>query len=235
MDLTHLEDHFVNAGGQFTRSADLLHDRMNKVRALIFDWDGVFNDGTRYSQQGSGFSEVDSAGLHLLRYGMFLKTGDLPLVAIISGKDHQTAREWGQREQIDAAYFGVKDKEKAMLHFCNQQGITPGQCAYYFDDVLDLPVASRVGLRFAVGRLANPLLLDYIEDHHLADYISACQGHEHAVREMTELSLGLVGQYEESLKGRLEQGDSYERFLTKKEKRETCFYNYTFGEIHQES
>ena len=43
MELIGLEDHFNTAGGQFISSAYTMQDKLQKIKAYIFDWDGVFN------------------------------------------------------------------------------------------------------------------------------------------------------------------------------------------------
>ena len=40
----------------------MLARQLHGIRALVFDWDGVFNDGWKDAQGGSPFSEVDSMG-----------------------------------------------------------------------------------------------------------------------------------------------------------------------------
>jgi 3-deoxy-D-manno-octulosonate 8-phosphate phosphatase (KDO 8-P phosphatase) len=231
IDLTHIEDHFVNGGGQFIRSAFDIQQRLRQIQALVFDWDGVFNDGGKGFQAQSNFTEVDTLGIHLLRYGLYRATGQLPAIAIISGQENPSALYLAQRDHYTAVYSRSRDKAKALRHFCDQQGITPGQTAYFYDDLLDLSVAQEVGLRFAVGRLANPLLLDYVEQHRLADYISACQGQEHAVREFCELLLGILGLYDMVLESRLQADEKHQEYTRLRDAVKTTFYRDQAGQL----
>lgn len=57
--------------GQFVTSEADIAKRLSKAKAFIFDWDGVFNNGFKQGQAGSGFSEVDSMGTNLLRFLIF--------------------------------------------------------------------------------------------------------------------------------------------------------------------
>lgn len=232
MDLTHLEDHFVNGGGQFIRSAFDIQQRLRQVHALVFDWDGVFNDGSKGFKSQSNFTEVDTLGIHLLRYGLYRATGHLPAIAIISGQENPSALYLAQRDHYTAVYSRSRDKVKALRHLCDKTGLTPGQTAYFYDDLLDLSVAQEVGLRFAVGRLANPLLLDYIEHHHLADYISACQGQEHAVREFCELLLGILGEYDTVLESRLAADEKHQEYARLRNEVSTTFYRDQGGHLN---
>ena len=65
-----------------------LEKRMNGIRAVIFDWDGVFNDGFKDEAGGSPFSEVGSMGVNLLRFALWLKYGELPKAAVITVAEH---------------------------------------------------------------------------------------------------------------------------------------------------
>ena len=86
-------------------------------------------------------------------------------------------------------------KGEALQHFLQEFNLKAHEVCYVYDDVLDLAVAREVGLRFCIGRLANPLFLGLVAGSGLADYITASQGDEHAVREICELLLGLMEIY----------------------------------------
>ncbi len=38
--------------------------RLARTKAVLFDWDGVFNDGFKDAEGGSSFSEVGSMGVN---------------------------------------------------------------------------------------------------------------------------------------------------------------------------
>lgn len=231
MELTHLEDIFVDIGGQFFTSAFDLREKLIKVKAVVFDWDGVFNDGRKGLDQSSDFSEVDSLGVTLLRFGFFLDSGLQCKTAIISGESNKGCVEWAKREHIHAVYTSFDDKRKALDHFCNAHNLDPSEVIYFFDDVLDVPVAEKVGIRLAVGRLCNPIFLDYLEKHHLADYISSCQGHEHAVREFCELLLCLMEKHFKVIDERASYSASYENFISERNTIEPELCEYQDGRM----
>ena len=60
-----------------------LQRRARKVRAVLFDWDGVFNDGWKDLDGGSPFSEVGSMGVNMLRFALWLRNGVNPPSAVI--------------------------------------------------------------------------------------------------------------------------------------------------------
>ena len=209
MELIELEDHFNTAGGQFISSAYTMQQKLQNIKAFIFDWDGVFNDGFKHSTAGSGFSEVDSAGLRLLRFAFYQANQINATLAIITGAENPTAKWLLEKQNGNALYQKALNKNVALEHFCNKHGLKAKEIAFVYDDVIDLPIAKQCGLSFCMGRLANPLFLRYVEEHELADYITASQGNEHGVREVCELLVGLYGNYDACLEGLLERSDSY--------------------------
>src|SRR5690606_10938202 len=84
--------------GQVQTTPELLREKLSGVKAFVFDWDGVFNDGMKDEKGSSRFSEVDSMGTNLLRFNHFLRSGELPITAIISGEKNQAAFTLAERE-----------------------------------------------------------------------------------------------------------------------------------------
>lgn len=199
MELANLESHFVDIGGQFCKSSYDIREQLKDIKAYVFDWDGVFNSGFKNDASGSGFSEIDAVGIRLLRLGHFLKFGTMPAIGIITGADNPAAKWMMQRLNGDFLYQRALNKTQALADIEQQSGIKPEEICFVFDDAPDLNIAREVGLRFGVGRMANPLFLEYLLENNLVDYITSAQGNEHAVRETCELLLGLLGNYTEVL------------------------------------
>jgi 3-deoxy-D-manno-octulosonate 8-phosphate phosphatase (KDO 8-P phosphatase) len=195
MELIELEDHFTDIGGQFLTSGFDLQKKLANIKAYLFDWDGVFNDGAKHGKEGSDFSEVDSAGLRMLRYGHYKRYGTIPQLGVITGAHNPVALSLMESQQAQVVYQGAIRKGQALEHFLKESGLKAEEVCYVYDDVLDLAVAQKVSMRFCVGRLANPLFLGLVAGSDMADYITASQGNEHAVREICELLLGLMGNY----------------------------------------
>ena len=63
---------FENNGGKFLISEALLISNLSRIKAFIFDWDGVFTNGEKDHELQSRFNEVDSMGTNLLRFSFFL-------------------------------------------------------------------------------------------------------------------------------------------------------------------
>ena len=180
---------------------------------MFFDWDGVFNDGSKTGDSGSSFNEADSMGTNLIRFGYWLQYKKLPFTAIITGEQNTSAINLSEREHFNAIYLKTRNKAAALEHLEKQFNITPNQIAYCFDDVLDLPIAKVCGLRFLIRRAGSPLFANHAKQQQLCDYISGQQGGMHAVREICELILGLSGQFENVIEKRCEFGDDYRTYL----------------------
>ena len=195
MELTQLEDAFVDIGGHFLKSAFDLREKMSSIKAVVFDWDGVFNNGEIDAEESNTYSLIDAQGIDSLRFGFFKAHSRMLLTAVISEVKNDGCKAWANRYNADEVYLNAMDKKKALLHFCDKHNLKPEEVIFVYDDVKDLAAAAVAGIKLAVGRLGTPLLIEYIEQKKLADYISSCQGNEHAVREFSELLLALLDQH----------------------------------------
>ncbi len=97
-----LVEKFTAAGGNFVTPVEELIQKLAECRAVVFDWDGVFNAGRKGQTSSSGFSEVDSMGTNMLRYGLWRRQGVLPYTAIISGENNESAVAFAEREHLTA-------------------------------------------------------------------------------------------------------------------------------------
>ena len=158
----------------FTTPQAQLKTKLARTSTLLFDWDGVFNDGTKGSY-ASTFNEVDSMGINMLRFGFYLQNGRIPFTAIVTGQNNETACRWAEREHLDAVFSSVKHK-KRILENLEKEGIQAEEIFFCFDDIIDLSLAEVVGTRWLVGRSANPFFLDYAVRHSYCDYITKAVG-----------------------------------------------------------
>jgi 3-deoxy-D-manno-octulosonate 8-phosphate phosphatase (KDO 8-P phosphatase) len=211
-----LEQEFVKLGGTFLTPVKLINSSLTNIKAFVFDWDGVFNDGRKSSNSDSTFSEIDSMGINLLRFDYWLRNNRFPLVFIITGMKNHTAEEFSKREHFDGIFHNTKNKKEALESLCNNYKIIAKEIAFVFDDVLDVEVAKMSGLSFFVGRKSNPLLMDYIKQNKICNYISGLSGENHAVREICELLIGMSGDYNRTLELRIQFKGKYEEFLSKR-------------------
>lgn len=204
---------FQSAGGHFLTPPAQMAAQLQSVKAFLFDWDGVFHSGHKSADKISSFSEADSMGVNMLRFGFYLLNGTLPYTAIISGENNPTAQYFADREHLNAVYSGVKHKARILQGMQKEQGISPRQIFFIFDDILDLSLAAQVGIRICVNRPASLPFKKWVTHNALADYYTFSDGQNHAVREACELTLSLLGVYEEVVKQRTAYSEAYQSFL----------------------
>lgn len=209
------EDIFRSNGGEFTTPSTVLKDKLRNIKAILFDWDGVFNSGVK-GEIPSTFNEVDSMGINMLRFGYFLMSGHIPYTAIVTGETNQTAFKWAKRENLNNVYFQVKHKADLLKQLKIEQNIEPDQILFAFDDILDLSLAKEVGARFLVSRKANPLFNAYCIKNSLCDYITYSSGNENAIREISEVVLDALGKFDDSIEERILFEGIYAKFLKEK-------------------
>lgn len=204
---------FASLGADFLLSAAEMQQRLVSVRAFVFDWDGVFNDGAKGEGAPSTFSEPDSMGTNMLRYAYWRDRRELPTCAVISGAHNPTAKAFAGREHFDAVYCGFTDKAVALDGLCEYASLGREQIAYVFDDVNDLALAEGCALRFLVRRNSSPLLREFTATHGLIDYVTAASSGQYPVREVSELLLGLLGGYPEVFVSRSRYDEAYQTYF----------------------
>lgn len=210
--------------GSFLTPPLELQQKLARVKAYIFDWDGVFNNGTKDEHGFSPFSEVDAMGTNILRFCHYLRFSSIPYVAVISGEKNKASSILAQRERFHAVYSGFKHKKEALDHLCKKNGIAPQEVAFVFDDLLDLSVAAVSGVKIMVGRKANPILTEFVIGRRMVDYVTACAGGDHAVRETTELLGLLTGKLTQAFTHRMEFSAVYRQYLAERDKVKPAFY-----------
>lgn len=157
-----------------------------QIKLLIMDVDGVLTDGrifiTASGEELKAFNTLDGHGLKMLQ-----STG--VQLAIITGRAAPGVAHRARGLGIDHYYEGVHDKRGVFAELLAKTGLQAEQCAYIGDDVVDLPVMSRVGFAVAV-----PDAPSFVRQH--AHFVTGSQGGCGAVRELCELILQAQGNYE---------------------------------------
>ena len=199
--------------GKFFIEPEALAERLHRIKAFVFDWDGVFNNGSKDEHGSSPFNEVDAMGTNLLRFNHHLRNHSQAITAIITGEHNKAAIAFAKREHFHAVYCGIKYKATALAHLNAAYGILDGEVAFVFDDVLDFSIAANCGLRIMVNRACNPLMIGWAGDQGYIDYLTAADGAHHALREASELLTGISGHYSDTISNRAEFTDRYQEYL----------------------
>jgi 3-deoxy-D-manno-octulosonate 8-phosphate phosphatase (KDO 8-P phosphatase) len=214
--LADIERRFRELGGRFVTPAAKVAAAAENIRALVFDWDGVFNTGVKGSGD-SGFSEADSMGTNMLRFALWRRHGVQPICAVLSGADNPAAREFAKREHFHAVYSGMRNKSAAFSAFTAANELGASAVAFVFDDINDLAVARDCGLRILVRRDASPLFLDYVVASGACDYVTARESGRYAVRETCELLIGVLDQFEAVVAARSHMQSEYETYFSERQ------------------
>lgn len=161
----------------------MLAQRIQPIRLIAFDVDGVLTDGGLYlSDSGEEFKRFNSLDGHGLK---MLKASGVEL-AIITGRTSRCVEMRAKNLGIAHLYQGVEKKWDAMQDLLAKLGLAPEAAAFMGDDVVDLPVMRRVGLALTVPKAPSAVL-------DRAHYATRREGGHGAVREVCELIMSSQG------------------------------------------
>ncbi|MEY4210225.1 MAG: 3-deoxy-manno-octulosonate-8-phosphatase KdsC [Pseudomonadota bacterium] len=168
-------------------------EKINQLKLLILDVDGVLTDGRLFfDQQGNEykcFHARDGHGLKLLK-----QTG--VEIAVISGRSSPTVALRMKNLGIEHVYQGHENKRMAFQEILQNLQLSPKQVAHVGDDLLDLPIMTQVGFAIAVQD-ANFAVKQY------ADWCTQTLGGQGAVREVCDLIMQVQGSFDKVLQGYL--------------------------------
>jgi 3-deoxy-D-manno-octulosonate 8-phosphate phosphatase (KDO 8-P phosphatase) len=185
----------VKTPGVVSRISVDVRARVEKVKLLVLDVDGVLTDGRLYYHDDGtelkAFDVRDGHGIKLAqRAGIE--------VALISGRSAPCVNKRAADLGITEVVQGPKEKVPVFDRLLTEKGLTPKQAAFVGDDLVDLPVMRRAGFAVAVAD-ASEHLFD------AAHYVTLAPGGRGAVREVIELILAVQGLWER-LVGRYFEG-----------------------------
>ncbi|MCK4743049.1 MAG: 3-deoxy-manno-octulosonate-8-phosphatase KdsC [Sulfuriflexus sp.] len=122
-------------------------ERAAQIKLVIFDVDGVLTDGSLFlgddGLEYKAFNSRDGHGMKMLQ-----KSG--VIVAIITGRTSKVVDYRMKSLGIEHVYQGQHDKRIAFAELLEKLKLSSDEVAYVGDDVVDLPVMSKVGLAIAV-------------------------------------------------------------------------------------
>lgn len=208
---------FTANGLRTTAPEPELLRRLARTKAVLLDWDGVFNDGFKDAEGGSPFSEVGSMGVNLLRFALWLRNGSLPKAAVITGQHNPYVERFAQRERLHGVYMGFTNKPEAFDAFLAKHGLQADEVAFFFDDVLDLPVAARCGLRVMIGSPVTAWLVEQAITRGEVDLVTANSGGNNGLREATDAVMALLGVGRDMIAHRAGYSETYQRYLSERQ------------------
>jgi len=177
------------------RDPESLARRAGSIRLVLFDVDGVLTDGRVLlhsdGSESKTFSIRDGTGIvWAQRAG--LATG------LLSARHSAATAARAAQLGIRIVRQQAGEKLQMFRELLEQEGFSEEQVAFMGDDVLDLPVLTRVGLSAAPADAAPDVLAR-------VDWVSSRAGGDGAAREFLELLLRAQGKWEAVLAGYLQE------------------------------
>lgn len=153
--------------------------RLNFINTFIFDFDGVFSDGTVIlDPSGEMVRSMTTRDGYALQYAV--KAGYN--VAVISGGNSQMVKKRMNYLGITDVYLEAGKKIDILQNYCKEKNITPQNVLYMGDDIPDYECIKFAG----VGTCPKDAV---IEIRSVADYISHIDGGRGCARDVIEQTL----------------------------------------------
>ncbi len=162
--------------------------KIDKVKALVLDIDGVLTDGRL------GYSAGDEIKFFHARDGHGIKMairGGI-LVGVLSGRIAESNRKRAKELGFSFFYEGQKDKRKAFELLLKEQNLKADECLYMGDDVVDLPPMLKCGIAVTVADAP-----EYMDKY--CDFRTVKGGGQGAVREVIDWLLMKQGKWDQQM------------------------------------
>ena len=170
-----------------------LYARARKIRLLLMDVDGVLTDGRFFLVSGSGGKFLETKAFHSrdglgfrIAHRAGLKTG------FITGRGSPVIEYRAKELGVHYLKQHAREKLEPYQDVLREARLKDEEVCYMGDDIVDLPLLTRVGLAVAVAD-SHKLVPRYVH------YVTKQCGGFGAVRETIELILTAQGKWEEAL------------------------------------
>jgi len=156
---------------------------LERIRAIVFDVDGVLTDGGLWlgpgGEEWKRFCFADIMGISLARRAGFE-------LALVSGEDSPLVSRYAEKMHIRHVIKGCRDKATALREIAASAGIELAEICYMGDDVNDLPAMQIAGFSAAPASAVSDVLAE-------AKFVARNTGGNGAVRELIEALLAARG------------------------------------------
>jgi 3-deoxy-D-manno-octulosonate 8-phosphate phosphatase (KDO 8-P phosphatase) len=154
-----------------------LHERMRRLRLMIFDVDGILTDGTLYlsdtGMEMKAFNAHDGHGLKML-----MESG--VEVALLSARRSRAVELRAAELGVKLLEQGATDKGVAFIRLLAGGRLSADAAGYMGDDLADLPVLIHCGFSASVPQAPDAVRKRV---HH----VTAAPGGRGAAREVCEM------------------------------------------------
>lgn len=156
---------------------DHLRDRLNRIKLLVLDVDGVLSDGGMYyAESGDQFKKYNTKdGMAIMEaQKMGLKIG-----IISSAFKPKMVLDRAEILRIERVYAGRDPKLDILKNWCEELQISLQEVAMIGDDINDLPVMREVGFRCCPADAVQVVKRE-------ADIVLSRKGGDGCVRELID-------------------------------------------------
>ena len=161
---------------------DNLREKLENVKMLALDFDGVFTDNRVFfcenGEESVICSRADSLGIRMLKE----KRKDIHII-VISKEKNKIVSIRSEKLGIDSL-SGIDNKFESLKQVASSKGISLKDVVYIGNDMNDLECIKAAGIGIAVAD-AVPQILS------AADYVTKNMGGFGAIREITDMLIGL--------------------------------------------
>lgn len=153
--------------------------RLSKIKAFVFDVDGVFTNGEIFfinkEQYIRAFNAKDSYALSVALEKGFE-------VAIITRGNSANVQEVLEKIGVKNVYLGVMNKGEVLKKYISEKKLSTSEILFMGDDIPDFECVKIAG----IGSCPRDAVKELRE---IADYISTFKGGKGAVRDVIEQTL----------------------------------------------
>ena len=168
-------------------------EKAAQIKLVIFDVDGVLTDGSLFlgddGLEYKAFNSHDGHGMKMLQQSGVD-------IAIITGRTSKVVEIRMASLGINHVYQGQLDKNVAYNDILEKLSVSSDEIAYVGDDVVDLPVMTKVGLAIAVENAHS-----MVKQH--AHWTTPRAGGRGAARDVCELLMEAQGKLHDKLQSYL--------------------------------
>lgn len=165
-----------------------MEDKLRKIKAFVFDVDGVFTDGGILADvNGELYRTFDAKDAMALRMAS-MKGYHLGIIS--GGRSESISKRFTTcgvaQEDI---YLCSRAKIEDFEDFCKRHDVRPDEVMYFGDDLPDIPVMMACGCGVCPCDAADEVL-------EIADYITVKPGGKGSVREALTMVMKLQGTWQ---------------------------------------
>lgn len=158
--------------------------QLQKVRAFVFDVDGVMTDGSLVVMPGELFRIMNIRDGYAMNAA--IKAGYK--IIVISGGKSESVKARLNALGVEDVFLGIQDKTEVLFSEQKRHGLNKEEILYMGDDLPDYEVIQHAGIRTCPSDAAP-------EIKNLCSYVSSKAGGHGCVRDVIEQVMRLQGNW----------------------------------------